>query len=67
MNPFQMHVTCSVCDGGGMAHVGRGHPWLNDFSHSDPRVCRDNLKAAARKKKQEDEADQKRLEDFFRR
>ena len=53
MNPYQMPVECSVCGGEGVARYGRGHPWLDDFTHKDPRVCADILEAKREKEKRE--------------
>lgn len=49
MNPYQMPVTCAVCGGEGMAIPGRGHPWVDRFTHNDPETCRDNLARQKRK------------------
>lgn len=49
MNPYQMRVTCAVCGGEGMAIPGRGHPWVDRFTHNDPEVCRSYLAQQRRK------------------
>lgn len=56
MNPYQMPVTCAVCGEEGMAWAGRGHPWIDKFVHSNPAVCRDNLRREREKLEAEKKA-----------
>jgi len=47
MNPFQYPVTCDVCGGEGVGTVRTaGAAWMEGsfISHTDPRVCAENLR-----------------------
>lgn len=54
MNPYQYTVVCDVCGEPGVAHVKHaGAEYTGGFfSHTDPRVCADNLKRKARNEDQ---------------
>jgi hypothetical protein len=56
VNPFTYKVACSVCGEEGYAHARhRGADWYagSSFTHTDPRVCQDNLAAERRRREAE--------------
>jgi hypothetical protein len=56
MKIYTMPVICSICGGEGAATPrDAASEWLGvELVHSDPRVCRDNLKAQIEKEKREE-------------
>lgn len=49
MQIYTQPVTCDICGGHGVARIAdAASRWLGaELAHTDPRICRDNLKAKA--------------------